>query len=340
MGKHFKYVSLDRILSKVYRDLGIEEISETDVIEWVGEALELINAPTLNEEAVAFIEVNNHKAELPNGLHQIIQVAKNNHWHKKEPICPANIILDCPTEQIVTSNNDCGCGNNGMITDSKKLHFIPLDCQGEPIFETEVAYYRPYFDLQYEYFGWNNSNIYSQQYTPMRLANHTFFNSLVCEEQEHIYCKDCGVSEEYSLRDNTIITSFQEGSIALSYYRQKVDEKTGYPMIPDEISIITAITYYITWKYMQKLWYMGREGYGDKMQFAQAEWHWYCKQAGNKLMIPNGIDEHQNIMEATFQLIPRRDMYYGFFGKLGRPEYTDFKNPAQRSFNLRGNNKI
>ena len=47
MGRSLQYTTLDRILSKLYRDLGLEEISETDVVEWAGEALEAIGAVTL-----------------------------------------------------------------------------------------------------------------------------------------------------------------------------------------------------------------------------------------------------------------------------------------------------
>lgn len=67
------------------------------------------------------------------------------------------------------------------------------------------------------------------------------------------------VQDEYTLVGDKIRTSFKEGSIAISYYRQKVDEETGYPLIPDDYSIITAITMYITMKYMGRLWYMGRK---------------------------------------------------------------------------------
>ena len=67
MGRHLQYVSADRIIAKLYRDLGLEELNETDIIEQIGEALEAIGAITLYEEAVAFIEIENHQADLPNG---------------------------------------------------------------------------------------------------------------------------------------------------------------------------------------------------------------------------------------------------------------------------------
>ena len=56
---NFKYTSINRILDKLRRDLGIDDLSETDVIEWAGEALEAIDAVTQFEDALSFIEVNN-----------------------------------------------------------------------------------------------------------------------------------------------------------------------------------------------------------------------------------------------------------------------------------------
>lgn len=328
MGRKFQYTSLDRILSKLYRDLGMEEISETDVIEWAGEALEGIGAITMYEEAVAFVEVSNHEADLPNGLHSIIQIARNNKWEKKtKELCPANILCDCDTEEI--QNDLCNptpctsCGNNPVVT----------DCQGHLVGDFEIAYYRPYFDLQFEYFGWMKSHIYRKHYTPVRLSNHSFFNSIVCNEDEHLYC---GCTDEYTIAVNKLRFSFKEGSVAIAYTRQVVDPETGYPMIPDDYSVITAITMYITMKYMGRMWYLGREGYTDKYQKAEQDWQWYCKQAGNSMMKLFGEDEHQNFLESRFQLIPDHKKYYGYFGKLGREQYAGFKDPNKRNFRLRG----
>ena len=313
MGRKLQYTTLDRVISKLYRDLGLEEISETDIIEWSAEALEFIGAVALYEEAVSFIEVENYQADLPNGLHSVIQVAKNNKWCKEDKsTCPANVILDCTTEQMLDSTSPhCGCNEEPVECP------IITDCQGKIIGDYEIAYYRPYFDLQYEFYGWSHSNYYKQEYTPVKLANHTFFNSIVCEEDPVLY-RNC--TDEYTIVENKIRTSFKDGYIAVSYYRQKVDPETGYPMIPDEISVITAITMYVTMKYMARLWYMGREGYADKYQKAEQDWQWYCKQAGNKQMMLYGVDQHQNFTESKFQLIPKLNRYYGYFGKLGRQE--------------------
>lgn len=323
MGKKFQYVSLDRVLSKIYRELGIEEISETDVIEWAGEALEGIGAVGLEEEAIAFLEVKNHQALLPNGLRTIIQVARDNQWEKPncKKTCPADVLYENPEEMDV-DNSSCP---------------VPLDCKGNPIEGYDVAYYRPYFDLQYEYLGWCNNSLFKNRYTPIRLANHSFFNSIVCREDDSLY--NPGVQDEYTIQDNIIRTSFKEGFIAIAYSRYKVDPLTGYPMIPDDYSIITAITYYITWKYMARMWYMGKDGYERKMREAESQWQWYCTQAANAAFKPYGVDEHQNLMEQHYRMIPDRENYYGFFGKLGRKDNTTWKDAdgRNRKFRTRGN---
>ena len=325
MARQVKFTSLDRVLAKIYRDLGLEEINETDVIEWTGEALEFIGTQMLYEEAVAFVEIEDHQADLPNNLHQIIQVARNNNWTKKNKtsLCPANVVLDCTSEEAENDSEDnpspCGCNKSAPYYQG----FIPLDCEGKIIGDHEVAYYRPYFDLKYEYELWRGSHYYTTQYTPVRLSNHSFIGSLVCEETSHnLYSSH---TDEYTIVRDKIRTSFKEGSIAIAYYKQALDEETRYPLIPDDASVLSALMYYITWKYMQRMWYMGREGYGDKMQQAERQWIWYCKQAGNRFFLPHGEDDLMNFTDMRKQLVPTKDRYYGFFGKLSRPGSTTFK---------------
>lgn len=313
MGREFQYTTLDRIISKIYRDLGLEEISETDLVEWSGEALEGIGAIGLYEEAVAFIEVCGHKADLPKCLHSIQQIARDNQWEEGNGVCPANAILDCSTEDISEEEE--------VVEDCPVP--VPLDCNGSPLTDYDLAYYRPYFDLQYEYHGWCNSKLYHTRYTPIRLSNHTFFNSVVEAEDPEIYSSS---SDEYTLNGGVLTTSFEKGAIAISYQRQKMDPDTGYPMIPDDYSIITAITMYITMKYMGRMWYSGREGYVEKFKKAEQDWQWYCRQAGNKIMKPYGVDQHQNILEGRSRLIPNRREYYGFFGNLGKEENKGYFN--------------
>lgn len=324
--KQIRYTSIDRIFSKLIRDFGMEGINESDVVEWCGEALEAIGAVSLYEETVAFIEVSNHQCDLPTGLHSIIQVAKYNNWRgsskeKREGLlCPKNIVDNLiPEEQI-----------------ERKVDIpVCLDCEGKPLNDYDVAYYRPYFDLQYFYASWCSSKSY-RQFSPIRLANHTFFNSIVCEEKNsEINSLYRNSTDEYTIIKGEVLRfSFKEGYIALAYHRQVTDTETGYPLIPDHYSYVTAITKYVTMKILEKLFYAGREGASQKLQKAEADWHWYCGQAANHAMMPKGIDQWQNIMEERQYILPRTKRYYNYFGNMSRIENRGWNNTDLRNNNL------
>ena len=285
---------MDRIYSKIERDLPSSEINEVDVIEWAGEALEFINAVRAKEEAVAFLSVENFQCELPHNLHNIIQIAKNT-------------MVDDPTQTVTVSEED-------EVLEPDTDYPVCLDCNGMPYNDYSVAYYRPYYDLQYEYNLWRGNLTYHRCYVPVRLTNHSFFNSLVCTEDG----ADCGISGEWSnglynkssyeynvIEDKVLRFNFEKGLIALAYLRNMQDEK-GLPMIPDNISFTTAITTYIMYKQMSREFYTGREGSQSKMLKSEADWQWYCKQASNSAFIPQGVDELENIKEQRNYIIPRR----------------------------------
>ena len=76
-----------------------------------------------------------------------------------------------------------------------------------------------------------------------------FLGSLVAEETSTgLYNSS---SDEYTIAGGfpnmNLRFSFKEGQIALAYLRTVIDPETQYPVIPDDIKFITAITYYIKW---------------------------------------------------------------------------------------------
>jgi hypothetical protein len=294
----YKFVSIDRIFSKIVRDLGETSLNEGDIIEWVGEALEFIAATEHYEEAIAFIEVKEHQCKLPTYLHQVVQIARNNCWTgATDALCPKTT-----TEEA---------------TEDTASVPVALDCYGQPINDFDLAYYRPYFDLKWEHSFWYGAGSYKNCYTPVRLKNHVFFDSLVCPENDNLYTGN----DEYTIINNdTLRFSFKEGFVAVTFNRQKLDPVNGYPMIPDNISYTTAITKYVKMMILGRMCYNGREGACSKEKDAIGDWHWYCKQATNVDMMPYGIDEHQNLLDQRNNLLPRNRRYYGFFGNLSKPE--------------------
>jgi hypothetical protein len=314
MSQKFQFVSVDTIVAKYLRDFRGLDFNEDEVIEWIGEAVGFTKMADASEEAIAFLEVKNYQVELPQYLHYIIQIAKKDNWIKEEDFCC------CVTEVL------------GEMEVDTPVPPITEDCQGNLSGEVEPVYYRPYFDLQYEYSGWVNYRKSGNSFTPVRLSNHTFFNTLVCqtEDMQGAYCNDCG-EDEYTIVDDQLRFSFKEGLVAIAYLRQKVDPSTGYPMIPDDESIKAAITYYITWKVKQREGFNHREGAMQLSNMAEERWLKYIKQFKNKVKMPWGTDDYEDLMQQGNYLIPRRKRYYGYFGKLGKAEQKPFTDPTNRN---------
>lgn len=296
MGMNYSYVSIDRIFSKYIREGGTE-FEEGDVVEWVGEALEFIGAIKYYEEAIHFADVKNHQCELPKWLHSIIQIARNTCTDSlaKNSICDSDVAQSI-SEEIFT-----------LFTTSKNSLVLN---------DEEIPYYKSFFDLKCGFNTWCGSGLYNNCYAPVRLATNTLFNSLVCNTS----CNNYSNNEYKIIKGKTIRFSFKEGSVAIPYTRQVVDDETGYPLVPDNISYTTAITWYIKLKIAEKDFENGRAGAEGRMNNADIKWQWYCGQASNVDKMPYGIDQYQNLLDQRSYILPRNNRYFGFFGNLAKPE--------------------
>ena len=309
----------------------MDNFSESDVIEWTGEALEAIDAVTMLEECVEFSEVKNHMVELPKFTNSIVMIAEHNGDYINTT--PLNIIESLEeNSKTCEHKTDCSCEN---VTQK----YIPVDHTGYPIFDGDVYEWQPNINVQAEYINWSTCDVYKDKWTPVRLANHAFFNSIVCQEPDSDKLYQNSRSEYTIIGGKGIRFSFQTGYVAISYLRQKLDEN-NYPMIPDHYAYTTAITKYVTMKLMERLWYSGREGYERKVAKAEQDWQWYCKQAGNRGIMPNGIDQFQNMLDQSQYLLPRMFRYNQFFKDMSRPESRKYNDPDGRNHSSRNNGII
>lgn len=315
------YTSIDTIFSKFYRDIKDSDISETDIVEWAGEALDFMSVYETQEQAVAFIEVKNYTAEMPDGIKYLTQIARDNNFS-----CPVETetTTGCPNDVITACTNP--------LEEPAPMEPVPIACDGRPLTDYDLAYYRPYFDLQWEHSFFYKTGYYKNNYTPVRLSNNTLFKNFVCEETE---------TEHYGEDEYTIIgttqkqfrLSFKEGRILVSYLRTAIDKENGYPLIPENVSVNNAILYYIKWKIAEMEMWNHKEGSVAQVQYNNKQWLKYCKQAKNYFKMPKTIDDHQNLLEESYQLIPRHKRYYGFFGNMGRAENKKFNDPDHRTKN-------
>lgn len=316
-----KYVTVDVILSKVYRDIKDATINETDVIEWIGEALEFMKVYNTQEEAVLFAEVKNHEVELPSGFQNVIQVARNNNWSPEEK-------CEFTPEQAQELEEKARV--------KKYEEYFPelVDCDGVPLPDIYTIKYRPYFNMNIDYKVWNVSTIRTQDYAPVRLANHSFFNTVVCTEDDQSPYTNSRILDEYNIvgtYTKKLRFSFKEGYIALSYLKSLLDEDTGYPLIPDNVSYISGITYYVKWKMAEVYVWNGREGFVGIAKSSEQSWLKYCLQGKSFMKMPKTLDEHQNLMEQSNYKLPDNRKYYSFFGSLGKPELNNYSGARGRN---------
>lgn len=317
MGMNYQYVEMDRIFSKLIRDV-TSDFNERDVVEWTGEALEFIGAVGYYEEAIHFSEVKDHQCTIPSGTHAIIQVARNHCWTRdnSNAICPSNLIKELPeSEEVFT-----------LFTTSQ--HGMVLN-------DEEIPYYKSFFDLKCSFNTWCGSSFSRGCYSPVRLSTNTLFNTIVCKDSSNMGCSDCREDEYTIIRGRIIRFSFREGHVAIPYLKQVTSPDTGYPMIPDNISYTTAIVKYIALKMAEKDLDSNRDGAAGKVDRYSRDWQWYCKQAGNVDKMPYGIDDHQDLLDQRSYLLPRQNRYYGFFGNLNKPENRKYNDPDMRNWSGR-----
>lgn len=297
---------MDRVFAKLDRD-GVNDFKEDDVIEWTGEALEFMRCVKSYEEAVCFVEVKNFRCSIPKWCHAVIQIAKDNTVTTGMAVTAfTKQVKDIFAEQtIIDSNGDIINVQSGASVSNNQI------------------------TMKVDYKVWVDSPYYSGRFSPVRLKSSSFFSSIVCTEIGIPYhnCQD-----EYNIvMGDTLEFSFQEGLVAIAYLKQAVEKETGWPLIPDHVSFLSGITWYVDLMLATKDFRKGREGATARMNKAEDKWNWYCKQAGNVDMMPHGIDEHQNLLDQRGYLLPLQNQYFNFFGNLNKGEARGYNNPNRRN---------
>ena len=107
-----KYVSIETIINKVYRDMGAtDELNIGDAIEWAGEAMEFIGATVYLKEKVESVFIVDYKAKLPCDLHYIITCAGVEGTFKQDE-CPDTSQLYVPMTYSTDTFHHWRCGQS------------------------------------------------------------------------------------------------------------------------------------------------------------------------------------------------------------------------------------
>lgn len=156
------YISINVVLAKLYRDLGInEEIPFSSLVEWSAEALNLIGAYSQYEETSECLELEAGKAKLPCNFYKLVSINYKGypmHWatntNASNYQCDNCQIPVCNTSQcdytfylndsylitnLLTSNN-----TNIVVSAPAKVCIVylgmPVDEDGYPMIPDDVYF--------------------------------------------------------------------------------------------------------------------------------------------------------------------------------------------------------
>lgn len=102
----------------------------------------------------------------------------------------------------------------------------------------------------------------------------------------------------YIINPNYIQTSFETGEIIVLYYRYPIDED-GLPMIPDNITVKTAMVWYVLMQMLMSGSITSQFSYKD----AQQMWKEKLIQAQNDVMFPSP-DKAERFREMWVRMLP------------------------------------
>ncbi|HAH23875.1 MAG TPA: hypothetical protein DCL77_08970 [Prolixibacteraceae bacterium] len=102
----------------------------------------------------------------------------------------------------------------------------------------------------------------------------------------------------YFLQPGYIKTSFEQGTIRIQYLAFPVDSQ-GYPEVPDNIYVTTALWWYI----VRQMLMGGYESNIFRWETADYNWKKYCVSAGNDMMMPNP-ERMEAFKEKWIRLLP------------------------------------
>ncbi len=251
----YKYVSIQNVLSKIYRDTGSPDyINWKDLIEWSGEALDFIGAyqqyirRVTGDLANPNLVLENYKAKLPCDFFRLEQLAidgyaahyaGNTFHHLLDGSCCTDVVMDSTYEDLFKDN----------------------------------------FGNVFTNLGENTSNGQTTEYT-------------------------------YDINDDFITANVKTGNICMAYIAIPLDSD-NYPLIPDDISFIEAVTKYCIMKMDYIGWRVGRIT-SEIYKHSEREWMWYCGQAKGKAAMPS-LDKMELIKRRWLKLIPEINQSSNFF---------------------------
>lgn len=261
--------------------------NETNMLEWAYKALHKLNMHTKYHQAVAILQVESHKAQLPKDLKYLTQVVYK--------------------ENFTQSDVEYFQELMGITDDSWNATSLHMDnTTGLPTKAVNalLGYARTYWK-------------------PLRLSTNPFVKtihsdvSLFTDGTWDYLCPEC--AHEYTVDpDLCLTTTLRDGWLLVSYLRLPtcVD---GSIMIPDDEDVKEAIFHYVLYRHFLSRSFLREEGADAQRDWNLLRFETLKTKASGKAHQPS-IDQLENMKSQTEHLVPRGNRYEGMFSKLNQRE--------------------
>jgi hypothetical protein len=292
----YNLTSVKRVIAKVFTDLDLKEGDHrvSDMIEWAGEALEKIGGfPTfvnkvLGKDDLPLLEISNYQVKLPCDFHSLIQVA----------YAPTSAGPFYPM-RYATGSFDSGITNETSST----TYTVP---ESDLVIVCMSLYNLKYADAL--------AKINTEPSIRAQLS------AMLTPTTNQLPDGGTSATSDYTyiLKGHYLKTNVNTGFIMMAYQAIPIDYE-GYPLIPDNVSFIEAVYWYITMKLLYPQWVGGRVRdavYAD----AKRSWNFYCKQAYGNAMMPNGAEQMETIKNTWHRLVEEFNEHDSFFSTLGQEQ--------------------
>lgn len=258
--KHTKWITVKEIIDD-FLDMSGEtrDISPRVLKKFSHDCIELFLPAGQFDFGIVAGSLKNHKFPIPQGFHQIVQVAfkvDSSSRSLREKVvqwtqdiygtdCKLIINLECP--ECGLSESSCNCSTPSIIVDVNRIYET-----ANPQLQAQ------HFSHFYGYGGTTErptSNIASE----FRLISPS--KSYFRNSNYHIpNCLNLNLESEitYDIDRNGFIFNYPTGEVIISYLAHPMD-KDGYRLIPDSVYATEAITKYIEEKLAYKRWRKTRE---------------------------------------------------------------------------------
>lgn len=283
MAYNDKYVSVEQVIEKAFRDSGLTDIDWESAIEWTAELLGLLGLPCTKIDKVTNgqggwpdpIIVEGYRFRLPEDMVSLTSVRR--------------AYLD-------TEGNIVGYDPMMESMDVFQTE-VPMNTGGatsfDPIFNTVV----PGEDDQGD-FELKEVTVHGSTPKP---DNHDYFR--------------------YKLDVDTAFTDFEDGYVEVAYKGLPIDDR-GLPLVPDDPKFLNALKYHIIFKCDWKNWRKNPASPGLRAVVNDSEQRrdFYVGAAITKARIPS-LDKMEALKRQWLRTIPKINEHGNGFNTLSRQEH-------------------